>query len=109
LEIEEDGVATMSERNAADTAREAVNLARDTASTGYDTVRENAGKGYQATRELAGKGYDAAREYSSAGIDVAARVTDDLREFVRKEPWVAVAAAFAVGYVVARVMRRVTP
>jgi|SRR6266436_4047726 len=98
----------MSERNAADTAREAVNLARDAASTGYETVREHAGKSYDATREMAGKSYDAAREYTNAGIDAAARVSDDLREFVRREPWVAVAAAFAVGYVVARVMRRVS-
>jgi ElaB/YqjD/DUF883 family membrane-anchored ribosome-binding protein len=30
----------------------------------------------------------------------------DLKQFVRDEPWLAVAAAFAVGYVAARLMRR---
>jgi hypothetical protein len=29
-------------------------------------------------------------------------------EFVRKEPWIAIAAAFAAGFVVARVMRRIS-
>jgi ElaB/YqjD/DUF883 family membrane-anchored ribosome-binding protein len=32
----------------------------------------------------------------------------DLGEFVRREPWIAIAAAFAVGYVVAEVGRRVS-
>ena len=30
----------------------------------------------------------------------------DVRQFVRDEPWIAVAAAFAVGYLAARLMRR---
>jgi ElaB/YqjD/DUF883 family membrane-anchored ribosome-binding protein len=46
-------------------------------------------------------GYAAAQQY----------VTDDalafdLREFVRREPWIAITAAFAVGYVAARLIRR---
>ena len=32
----------------------------------------------------------------------------DLREFVRREPWLAIAAAFAVGYVAAQIVRRVS-
>lgn len=30
----------------------------------------------------------------------------ELREFVRDQPWLAVGAAFAIGYVVARMLRR---
>ena len=30
----------------------------------------------------------------------------ELREFVRDQPWLAVGAAFAIGYVFARLMRR---
>lgn len=30
----------------------------------------------------------------------------DVRQFVRDEPWIAVAAAFAVGYLAARLLRR---
>jgi len=35
-------------------------------------------------------------------------MSDNLTEFVRNEPWIAVAAAFAVGYVAARMMRRLS-
>jgi ElaB/YqjD/DUF883 family membrane-anchored ribosome-binding protein len=98
----------MSDRNITDTAQEAINRARDATNEGYEAARETVGKTYDATREYAGKGYDAAREYTSAGIDAATRISDNMRDFVRKEPWIAVAAAFAVGYVVARVMRRVS-
>jgi hypothetical protein len=43
----------MSERNAADTAREAATLARDAASMGYEAASEHAGRSYDATREFA--------------------------------------------------------
>jgi hypothetical protein len=32
----------------------------------------------------------------------------DLRDFVRREPWLAIAAAFAVGYFAAQIIRRVS-
>jgi ElaB/YqjD/DUF883 family membrane-anchored ribosome-binding protein len=84
--------------------RNTVNMAQNAAAS----AREAANQGYDSAREYAGKGYDAAREYASNGMDVAARVSEDLRDFVRREPWIAIAAAFAVGYVVARVMRKVS-
>jgi ElaB/YqjD/DUF883 family membrane-anchored ribosome-binding protein len=31
----------------------------------------------------------------------------DLRDFVRREPWLAIAAAFTVGYVAAQIVRRI--
>ncbi|HVB80871.1 MAG TPA: hypothetical protein VNE82_13105 [Candidatus Binataceae bacterium] len=47
-------------------------------------------------------GYEAAQQYAEdKGLDF------DLEGFVRREPWLALAAAFAVGYTVAQIMRRV--
>jgi ElaB/YqjD/DUF883 family membrane-anchored ribosome-binding protein len=84
-------------QNAAASVQGAANVARSYAS-----------KGANAARDYANKGYDAAREYASTGIDAAARVSDNLTDFVRNEPWIAVVAAFAVGYLAARVVRRLS-
>ena len=92
--------------NAATSIREASDTAKDYIGNRVDAAREYANQGCTAARDYANQGYDAARDYSSAGLDVAARLTGDLADFVRKEPWIAVAAAFAVGYVTARIMRR---
>jgi ElaB/YqjD/DUF883 family membrane-anchored ribosome-binding protein len=61
-----------------------------------------------AAREAADTGFERAREYANLGSDPASRIAETLSEFVRKEPWIAIAAAFAAGYVVARVMRRIS-
>jgi ElaB/YqjD/DUF883 family membrane-anchored ribosome-binding protein len=53
--------------------------------------------------------YETAQEYAQKSADVIGDVSSDLADFVRKEPWIAMVAAFAVGYVAARLMRRVTP
>ncbi|MGH8012665.1 MAG: hypothetical protein ACREQ4_09215 [Candidatus Binataceae bacterium] len=51
----------------------------------------------------------AARDYANAGLEIASGMSENLTDFVRKEPWIAMAAAFAVGYVIARALRRVSP
>jgi ElaB/YqjD/DUF883 family membrane-anchored ribosome-binding protein len=88
---------------------------QDAAAAAHDTVRDYAAKGADATREYFERGYKAAseyagtaREYANNGLDVAGRVRANVTEFVRNEPWIAVAAAFAIGYVAARVMRRLS-
>jgi hypothetical protein len=68
------------------------------------TVREAIDQGRQ-TVEKAGRAvrdsYDAAqRSVREKGFSL------DLGEFVRREPWLALAAAFAIGYVAARIIRR---
>jgi ElaB/YqjD/DUF883 family membrane-anchored ribosome-binding protein len=64
-----------------------------------DQGRQAADKATQAVKD----GYDAAQQFvKDKGIDF------DLREFVRREPWLAIAAAFAVGYVAAQIVRRVS-
>jgi ElaB/YqjD/DUF883 family membrane-anchored ribosome-binding protein len=62
-----------------------------------DRGRQAADKATQAVKD----GYDAAQQFvEDKGVD--------LRDFVRREPWLAIAAAFAVGYVAAQIVRRVS-
>ncbi len=91
-------------QNAAASVQAATDIVRGYASRGADAARDYAG----TARDYANKGYDAARDYANVGIDAAARIGDDLTDFVRKEPWIAVAAAFAVGYLAARIVRRLS-
>ena len=64
-----------------------------------DQRRQTAEHASQAVKD----GYQAARKYAKGiGIEF------DLPEFVRREPWIAVAAAFAIGYVAAQILRRVS-
>ena len=64
-----------------------------------DQGRQAADKASQAVKD----GYDAAQQYvKDKGMDL------DLRDFVRREPWLAIAAAFAVGYFAAQIVRRVS-
>jgi len=60
--------------------------------------RAAAAKAAQTVKE----GYEAVQQYAEdKGLDF------DLQGFVQREPWLALAAAFAVGYTVAQIMRRV--
>jgi ElaB/YqjD/DUF883 family membrane-anchored ribosome-binding protein len=64
-----------------------------------DQGRQAADKASQAVKD----GYDAAQQYvKDRGLEL------DLRDLVRREPWFAIAAAFAVGYVAAQIVRRVS-
>ena len=73
--------------------------ANPTVRTAMDQGRQAADKATQAVKDS----YDAAQQFvKDKGIDL------DLREFVRREPWIAIAAAFAVGYVAAQIVRRVS-
>jgi len=70
------------------------------------TVRHAMDQGRQAAEaasQTVKDGYEAAQQYAhEKGLDF------DLRDFVRREPWIAIAAAFAIGYVAAQVIRRVS-
>jgi len=61
-----------------------------------------------AVQDAFDSGRKAAERASEAIKDYVADhdLGSDLREFVRDKPWLAVGAAFAIGYVVARLMRR---
>lgn len=70
------------------------------------TMRRAMDQGRQATEaasQAVKEGFEAAQQYAQEkGLDF------DLRDFVRREPWIAIAAAFAVGYVAAQILRRVS-
>ena len=73
--------------------------ANSTVRTAMDQGRQAADTASQAVKD----GYDAAQQYvKDKGMDL------DLRDFVRREPWLAIAAAFAVGYFAAQIVRRVS-
>ena len=76
-----------SEDTANSTARHAMDQGRQAAETASQAIKD---------------GYEAAQQYVKEGLDF------DLRDFVRREPWIAIAAAFAVGYVAAQIIRRVS-
>jgi ElaB/YqjD/DUF883 family membrane-anchored ribosome-binding protein len=69
------------------------------------TVRQAMDQGRQAAdaaSQTLKEGYQAAQRYArEKGVDI------DLRDFVRREPWLAIAAAFTVGYVAAQIVRRI--
>lgn len=59
-------------------------------------------------REAIDKGYEHARDYVSKGMDYAGEVSDGLTDFVRRQPWLALAGAFVVGYVAAKALRQIS-
>jgi hypothetical protein len=76
----EEGVAGPAMRQAAEQGRAAAAKAGQTVKEGYEAVQQYA---------------------EDKGLDF------DLQGFVQREPWLALAAAFVVGYTFARIMRRV--
>jgi len=78
---------TLDDGTAGSTMRQAAEQGRVAAAKAGQTVRE---------------GYEAVQQYAAdKNLDF------DLQGFVQREPWLALAAAFAVGYTVAQIMRRV--
>lgn len=74
-------------------------VANSTMRQAMDQGRQAAETANQAVKD----GYEAVQQYAQEkGLDF------DLRDFVRREPWIAIAAAFAIGYVAAQIVRRVS-
>jgi ElaB/YqjD/DUF883 family membrane-anchored ribosome-binding protein len=72
-------------------------MAKSTVQQAMDQGRHAAEKASQTVQD----GYKAAQQYAEdKGLDVG--------DFVRREPWLAITAALAIGYVVARMIRRVS-
>jgi ElaB/YqjD/DUF883 family membrane-anchored ribosome-binding protein len=74
--------------------------------TAESAVRQAMDQGRQAADKASHtvkEGYAAAQQYvNEQGLDFG------LSDFVRREPWLALAAAFVVGYAAAQIMRRVS-
>ncbi|HLK88079.1 MAG TPA: hypothetical protein VKT27_16375 [Candidatus Binataceae bacterium] len=80
------------------TADEAVGSAAGTARDALGTARE-----------AMDAGYDSARQYANKGLNYAGDVSDTLADFVQRQPWVALAGAFVVGYLAAKALRQISP
>jgi ElaB/YqjD/DUF883 family membrane-anchored ribosome-binding protein len=74
------------------------------AAAASDTIEEARNLGRAAIE----KGYDNTREYVSKGMDYAGEVSDGLAEFVQRQPWIALAGAFVIGYVAAKALRQIS-
>jgi ElaB/YqjD/DUF883 family membrane-anchored ribosome-binding protein len=74
-------------------------MAKSTVQQAMDQGRNVADKAGQTVKD----GYKAAQQYAEdKGLSL------DVADFVRQEPWLAITAAFAIGYVAARMIRRVS-
>lgn len=78
-----------------------IGTAGDTVETARDFSREAIDKGID-------RGYDRASEYLSKGIDYAGEASNGLAELVQRQPWLALAGAFVIGYVAAKVLRQMS-
>jgi hypothetical protein len=80
---------------------------QESKTNGVTTVAaETIEKARDMGREAIDKGYEGAREYASAGLDYAGEISDALSEFAKRQPWIALAGAFALGYVAAQALRK---
>ena len=66
-------------------------------------MMDQAGGAAEAARQTLRDGYGSVRQLAEEkGLNF------DVRDFVRREPWVAMASAFAIGYVAAQIVRRIS-
>ena len=85
------------------------NLTKAASMAANDTMDQARNIGEQAKnmgRDAFEKGYENTREYVSQGMDYASDASDGVADFVRKQPWVALAGAFVIGYVAAKALRQ---
>jgi hypothetical protein len=85
-----------------------IGAAGDTVETARDFSREAIDKGREAVDKGIDRGYDRASEYLSKGIDYAGEASNGLAELVQRQPWLALAGAFVIGYVAAKVLRQMS-
>jgi hypothetical protein len=57
--------------------------------------------------QTAREGYQTMREYTDKAAELAGSVSSNLHDFTKREPWLALIAAFAIGFTMAKVMHRV--
>jgi ElaB/YqjD/DUF883 family membrane-anchored ribosome-binding protein len=69
-------------------ARETIDRTQETLDNASQTIKET---------------YEAAQKYAKNS-----EVGSQLRDFVEREPWIAIATAFAIGYVAAQIVKRIS-
>jgi len=86
-----------------DTAESTMNRAKEQARGVADKGRQAAEAAAEKVTDAIKNGYQAAHQFAE---DRRLFEVEGMRDFVRNEPWLALGAAFAIGYVAARIMRR---
>lgn len=84
----------------ANTINETVSQAGEQAAQAAQRVREAGRQAFNEPR------MESAREYIERGRGALGEASDSLSEFVRREPWLALAGAFVVGYIAAQIIKR---
>jgi len=96
--------AQSSMRDAADQAsdkvREMGDKASDTIRKASDRMNQSAKDGLKTARQFA----ETAQKY----VEQSGLGDVDVREMVNREPWIALGVAFAAGFVIAQIMRRMS-
>ncbi len=73
-----------------------------------DSFAENLNHHAQEAHDSTERAYNAARDYAAQGRGYIGEVGGRVSRFVNDEPWIAVACAFAIGYAVAQVVKRMS-
>jgi ElaB/YqjD/DUF883 family membrane-anchored ribosome-binding protein len=84
--------------------QEIKDAARGMTTAAADTIEEAKDIG----RDTIDKGYEGAGEYASKSLDYAREVAEKVAEFAQRQPWVALAGAFVIGYVAAQTLGRLS-
>jgi ElaB/YqjD/DUF883 family membrane-anchored ribosome-binding protein len=78
----------------------------DTVAKASDNASDAINKAAEIGESVLEKGYENARELADTGLDCVGDLTERVSGFVKRDPWIAVAGAFVIGYVAAHLRRR---
>jgi hypothetical protein len=90
--------------NIAADAGEAIETATRRGAAALKMGAATARDGIRAARE----GLDHAQEHLGDGLDYVREASGSLNDFVVRQPFIAIAGAFVIGYLAARMLRRVS-
>jgi ElaB/YqjD/DUF883 family membrane-anchored ribosome-binding protein len=90
-----------------DTADRVSDMAHDAADQASDGIRKASDKVNKSARD----GLRTAKQFAETAqkyVEQSGLGDVDVREIVKNEPWVALGVAFALGYVAAQIMRKIS-
>jgi ElaB/YqjD/DUF883 family membrane-anchored ribosome-binding protein len=81
-------------------------MVSDTVANASNNASDIVNKATEIGQSAMEKGYESARELADTGLDYVGDLTERVSGFVKRDPWIAVAGAFVIGYVAAHLFRR---
>lgn len=78
----------------------------DTVRLASDKATEAINKAAEIGQSAVEKGIKTGSEYADKGLDYVGDLTERVSGLVKRDPWIAVAGAFVIGYVAAHLLRR---